>query len=162
MSDDLLGLMPYLLDALEHNPEHAKLLIETLESALLLAPGPFMNAYAGRLVACLHPLLADPKPDLLRCLVRLLDSVLLLFPNEGCQLLRPLLSQMLSVILERKEHTYPMVFTGFYTVLARVALVNRAFFFSLFPSEEAFSAFLGFWFELVCFMVSRVGILWIF
>nr|XP_006813649.1 PREDICTED: importin-11-like [Saccoglossus kowalevskii] len=88
--------------------------------------------------------------------MRVMETILKVFPVEGSEMFRQLLPDILHAVLKGDE--YPMVISMYLSVLARIMLQNETFFFSFLDdvarhcekqSTELLSSLIDMWVEKI-------------
>ncbi|XP_023228381.1 importin-11-like [Centruroides sculpturatus] len=163
-SPNLLQLAQNLFSLFELGTENLRICLQIAQAYILLAPKDFLQNYSKNLVDTCISFISDVRSEGIVMIMRLIELVFKVFPEEGPQLFQYMLLQVLTFVLENQP--YPMVITMYLSVLSRVILYNRQCFKLVLlerakakkeQTEEVFGKFLDIWLEnmLVVHPVER-------
>ncbi|XP_067143577.1 importin-11 [Centruroides vittatus] len=163
-SPNLLQLAQNLFSLFESGTENLRICLQIAQAYILLAPKDFLQNYSKNLVDTCISFISDVRSEGIVMIMRLIELVFKVFPEEGPQLFQYMLLQVLTFVLENQP--YPMVITMYLSVLSRVILYNRQCFKLVLlerakakkeQTEEVFGKFLDIWLEnmLVVHPVER-------
>ncbi|XP_013780751.1 importin-11-like [Limulus polyphemus] len=153
-SPDLLQLAGSIFPLLELGSENLRTCLHIVQGYILLAPQEFLQNYGQNLVSSCCSMITDIRPEGMVLVMRCVEVVLRVFPEEGSDLFHPLLSTVLSSLLQNED--FPMVASMYLSLLARVILHNQRVFAKLLQdkasekgqqTEEVLSSMLDIWLE---------------
>eukprot|EP01133_Synstelium_polycarpum_P001409 gene1409-1629_t len=128
MSQPLLHLFRNVVGTLNQTFDHQELCMKILDAYVLLGHKEFLGLYSSDIVMFMTALLGDIKDEQTVCVVRPLDRILQMFPQEGAQMLQPVFARLHSLILspeEAEEHALALI--QYLGVFARLATVNPSY-----------------------------------
>ncbi|XP_042907797.1 importin-11 [Parasteatoda tepidariorum] len=120
--DELLKLASHLFPLLEYKGDSLPPCIRIAEAYLLLNPKDFLKNYGQALVETFHGTIKDMKSEGVDMLLKVVETVFILFPEDGPVLFEPLLPYVLTLALDKYE--LPLSSTIQLSILSRVILHN--------------------------------------
>eukprot|EP00127_Corallochytrium_limacisporum_P007488 Clim_evm10s253 gene=Clim_evmTU10s253 len=155
-TEDLLNMFPRLPPYMLQASEGLKTCIKILESYLMLSGTHFLHLYSQTLLELLQTLLRDLRADGVHEVLKVVDLVLQLFPQEGPTYLAPILDHVLSRFMELDPSTsdYPPIIPSYMSIFHRYTVVNFNGMLMYFNNKggmmqgSPFLAFLDKWMEM--------------
>lgn len=161
----LLELFPLLIKLLQRNFDELPTVLRIIESYILIGQSQFMQLYATSLSDLFLNIIGNVKEKATLYCVGVLETLLLEFPQEGPRVLDLTLQKILSemfTLVARKESD--IVVSHYLTLLARVLLCNKEYFFAFFEKLQnqqngtnkidVFGHFLNIWLDRCDSIVS--------
>ncbi|XP_071793887.1 importin-11-like [Asterias amurensis] len=128
MTKELMQLFGNMTPLLELGSENLKTCFQIITAYVLLGPNEFMQSYSCAVYAGCVSLLESVRPEGIVIVLKLVETILKVFPTEGPQIFRQLLPKILQRVLDKEE--YPTVMSMYLSVFARIVIKNQSFFFS--------------------------------
>lgn len=149
-SPDLLQLFPRLLGLMSHTVNQISHCMKIVEAYILLGRTEFLQVYMPDLGRLFATLAGDLLDDSAPYIVKPLETLLMLYPQESPPLLQGTFNKMLLQVLQ--SAVSDRTITHFLAVFGRVLLHNQPFFLTWFrslksenPGENVMSLFLRKW-----------------
>ncbi|KAF7386417.1 importin-11 isoform X1 [Vespula maculifrons] len=120
---DLFRNMPPLL---ESSTDNLRLCLYILQAYVLLSPQEFLCQRGTVIIETLRSLLGDLRCEGIVVAMRLFETCLRVSPEQGAELIRPLLMKIFESVYKGEE--FPMVMTMCLSIVARVLLCCKNIF----------------------------------
>ncbi|KAG7205080.1 hypothetical protein KM043_005455 [Ampulex compressa] len=120
---DLFRNMPALL---EQSMENLGLCLYIVEAYVLLSPQEFLSQRGTTVIETLKTIMGDLRSEGIVMAMRLFETCLIASPQQGAELIKPLLGNIFESVYKGEE--YPMVMTMYLSIVARVLLGSRDIF----------------------------------
>eukprot|EP00026_Physarum_polycephalum_P001064 Phypoly_transcript_01065.p1 GENE.Phypoly_transcript_01065~~Phypoly_transcript_01065.p1 ORF type:complete len:971 (+),score=137.37 Phypoly_transcript_01065:1-2913(+) len=152
-SPALLSLFPHLPEILDNTLEHLEVCMKILETYLLLGMTEFMHLHAASVADTFLKLIGNVSDEGTMFVLRALETLITLFPNESPPLLENVLRKILTLIFSNNETD--VAITQYLSIFARIALQNVAFFLAFFDrvlqnsGQNMLPAFLTKWMDKI-------------
>lgn len=132
MTPELLMLYPNNTVIMNRNNYHMKHCMKILEAYILLGQTEFVPVYLKDIIAMFEKNLAstDLVQEGVLSLLKPIEELVMLFPNDVPQHFEMILQRLLSMIFDAKENE--ILVTNYLNVFARLLLHNQNFFLSFF------------------------------
>ncbi|XP_011502354.1 PREDICTED: importin-11 isoform X2 [Ceratosolen solmsi marchali] len=122
----IMELFKKLPALLESSTENLKLCVYITEAYVLLNPEELMCERGSGIVESFKSIIGDLRSDGIIIVMQLLELCLITAPQSGSQFIKPLLLKIFESVYEGDE--YPMVWTAYLTIVARILLNSRDIF----------------------------------
>lgn len=132
-SPELLQLAQYLFPLFELGSENLKLCFQIVQAYVLLFPKDFLQTYGERLVKATTDLIVDLNREGILMIMRMVELVIRVFPEEGPQLFYPILVHALKEALEGENAS--MLMSVCLSIVARVILHSKSCFSKVLQEE---------------------------
>jgi len=149
---DLLTNMPALID---YSSEHLRHCIKIVEAYLLLGGESFMKNYSAPIISQLISALSDMRSEGIVMVMKLFETFVQALPDSGVTGISSVLPTLVTSIVQ-DDQLYPMEFSVYLSILARIALTNSSVLVELLTavgaenghgSEEVLGALLDVWLD---------------
>ncbi|KAH7961683.1 hypothetical protein HPB52_011257 [Rhipicephalus sanguineus] len=153
-SVELLQLAQYLFPLFELGTENMKMCLQVVQAYILLFPKEFLQTYGDRLLKATTDLVCDLNREGMLFIMRMVELVIRVFPEQGPQLFYPLLVHALEECLEGEKAS--MLTSVCLSIISRVILHCKSCFTKLLQeeaqgkgcdAEEVFGNLLDKWIE---------------
>ncbi|KAK8782150.1 hypothetical protein V5799_016510 [Amblyomma americanum] len=153
-SVELLQLAQYLFPLFELGSENMKMCLQVVQAYILLFPKEFLQTYGDRLLKATTDLVNDLNREGMLFVMRMVELVIRVFPEQGPQLFYPLLIHALDECLEGEKAS--MLTSVCLSIISRVILHCKSCFTKLLQeeaqgkgcdAEEVFGNLLDKWIE---------------
>ncbi|KAH7967139.1 hypothetical protein HPB49_023016 [Dermacentor silvarum] len=153
-SVELLQLAQYLFPLFELGSENMKMCLQVVQAYILLFPKEFLQTYGDRLLKATTDLVNDLNREGMLFVMRMVELVIRVFPEQGPQLFYPLLVHALEECLEGEKAS--MLTSVCLSIISRVILHCKSCFTKLLQeeaqgkgcdAEEVFGNLLDKWIE---------------
>ncbi|KAH6938891.1 hypothetical protein HPB50_014678 [Hyalomma asiaticum] len=153
-SVELLQLAQYLFPLFELGSENMKMCLQVVQAYILLFPKEFLQTYGDRLLKATTDLVNDLNREGMLFVMRMVELVIRVFPEQGPQLFYPLLVYALEECLEGEKAS--MLTSVCLSIISRVILHCKSCFTKLLQeeaqgkgcdAEEVFGNLLDKWIE---------------
>ncbi|PRP74811.1 importin-11-like [Planoprotostelium fungivorum] len=147
--DELMGIFPMIPPMVAASSEHLRTIMKIIEEYLLLGRAEFLRVYAPAIVSVFSSIVGKYLDEAMMWTLRPMEILLQLFPQEGVQVLDPVIQQLLAGVLSGKESD--LLVSHYFVIFARVLLATPDLFFSFFirldASNKLLNSFLDIWFD---------------
>ncbi|XP_054710283.1 importin-11-like [Uloborus diversus] len=125
-SEALLDLAANLIPLLEYSSENLRITLQITEAYIILSPESFLKKYGQSLVETFQSIMKDLKCEGIILILKVIETVFVVFPEDGPVLFQPILPFVLSLVFQEGE--LPISLTFYLSVLSRVIMHNQACF----------------------------------
>lgn len=132
-STELLQLAQYLFPLFELGSENMKMCLQVVQAYILLFPKEFLQTYGDRLLKATTELVNDLNREGMLLVMRMVELVIRVFPEQGPQLFYPLLIHALDEALEGEKAS--MLTSVCLSIISRVILHCNSCFTKLLQEE---------------------------
>ncbi|KAJ1522166.1 hypothetical protein ONE63_002476 [Megalurothrips usitatus] len=123
MTDELMQLYQNMPALLESSTENLRICLTITQAYVLLSPECFLKVYGENILKSCQYMLTDLRPDGIVIIMRFFELCLRAAPQLACELLKPLIPQVMILICNGEEAS--TVFSVYICIIARVLLFSK-------------------------------------
>lgn len=120
---ELLTLSKNLLPLLELGTENLRTCMQIIQAYILLAPKEFLSLCGNDIVVSSCSLIKDMRSEGITMVMRVVEVIFKVFPEEGPHLFAPILPFVLTEVLKAED--LPTLMSMYLSLISRVVLHNR-------------------------------------